>query len=67
MNSSASDTTQACNLTEYEVVYNSIDCDPYVINQGLKNNSCVVLSNVYNISTIQTETAEGFDSRNCFR
>ena len=63
-NFSDPNTTQSCRLTRDFFTFDIANCYPYLVNQPVSSNCCVVLY-ANNISDIVTDRVSEFDSRNC--
>jgi len=63
-NSSLPSTTQSCKLTQDYFTFDVVNCGPYLINQGVGNNSCVVLFSP-NITTIENGRVSSLNARSC--
>lgn len=63
-NYTLSGSTQSCRLTKDYVTYDVINCNLYLTNQPVGNNTCVVLA-ASNLNTIVTQTVNAFNSKGC--
>ena len=64
-NYSATNSGQTCNITRHYLVFNVIDCYPYLTDQPIGDNQCVVVSAAQNITDVIATRTTAFDNANC--
>lgn len=63
-NSSTAGTTQSCRLTKDYVTFDVINCNLYLTNQAVGQNTCIVLA-ASNLGTIVTQRVDAFNNKGC--